>query len=154
MAIALSIFSRLVAWSKLNIATFELSQQWKVTRLDATGSGSQPLSLCMSELTSGQIYYAQIEGDECETVTQWMALTKDVSIDKANSTLRTVAGIAGNGGLIYRVSWADTRGGLGGSWGQLGRLVLIAGGTSAKKCLFLFSTEGDWNIREDHKCDR
>lgn len=153
-AIALNSLIAFIDWVRLSAATFELSQQWKVTRLDATGSGQTPTSLCMTEFNPGQIQYAQIRGDECESVASWQALTPGVSIDTANSTLRTVAGPAGNGGTIYRVSWADTRGGMGGSWGQLGRLVLTAKRTAAKKCLFLFDTDGSWNIREDRQCQR
>ena len=61
---------------------------------------------------------------------------------------------AGNGGIYYRASWADTRGGLGGSWGQLGRIVLTTPEISAKKCLFLFRVDGSWNIRDNHSCNR
>jgi hypothetical protein len=108
----------------------------------------------MRESTERRIEVARIQGDNCESVDQWQSLTAGVGIDTDNSTLRTVTGVAGNGGTIYRVSWADTRGGLGGSWGQLGRLVLVAEGTTAKKCLFLFRTDGTWDIREDNRCQR
>jgi prepilin-type N-terminal cleavage/methylation domain-containing protein len=154
VAIALIFFTRLLAWIRLNLATAELANQWRYTQLEALGSGRSPFSLCMVEAATEQIRFARIAGDRCEEVTDWKALTRGVKIDKNNSTLRTVAGVAGNGGVIYRVSWADTRGGLGGSWGQLGRLVLLAPGTPAKKCLFLFDVDGSWNIREDRRCDR
>ncbi len=49
LTIALSVYHRLMAWIRLNIATFEISQQWKNTRYQATGEGSHPLSLCMAE---------------------------------------------------------------------------------------------------------
>ncbi|MFM7910373.1 MAG: prepilin-type cleavage/methylation domain-containing protein, partial [Microcystis sp.] len=49
LTIALSIYQRLMAWIRLNIATFEISQQWKHTRYQATGGGASPLSLCMAE---------------------------------------------------------------------------------------------------------
>jgi prepilin-type N-terminal cleavage/methylation domain-containing protein len=153
VAIGLSLLSQFLAERRLDIATFELSQQWKFTRLDATGNGATPTVLCMRE-RGRRIEVAKIEGDRCETAGQWQALTAGVGIDTANSTLRTVTGVAGNDGAIYRVSWADTRGGLGGSWGQLGRLVLVAEGTTAKKCLFLFRTDGTWDIREDTRCQR
>jgi prepilin-type N-terminal cleavage/methylation domain-containing protein len=154
VAIALGFFARLLAWLRLNIATAELAHHWKYTRLDATGSGSNAISLCMIEISAEQIQYAQIRGDDCITASNWRFLTKGVKIDTNNSTLRTVPGPAGNGGMIYRVSWADTQGGQGGSWGQLGRLVLTAPGTRSTKCLFLFNVDGSWNIREDRRCDR
>ena len=94
-------------------------------RIAGTGNGALPTVLCMRE-AGRRIEVARIQGDNCETVTEWQSLTAGVGIDTATSTLRTVTGVAGNGGTIYRVSWADTRGGLGGSWGQLGRLVLVA----------------------------
>jgi prepilin-type N-terminal cleavage/methylation domain-containing protein len=154
VAIGLSLLSQFLAERRLDIATFELSQQWKFTRLDATGNGATPTVLCMRETTARRIEVAKIEGDQCETASQWQSLTAGVGIDTANSTLRTVTGVAGNGGAIYRVSWADTRDGLGSSWGQLGRLVLVAEGTTARKCLFLFRTDGTWDIREDNRCER
>ena len=150
--LALTSFSRIMASIRLNIAAAQLSQAWKITRFDAIGSGKTPTSLCMQETRPQQIEYAQIVGRDCANVNNWVSLTRGVQIDVDNSTLRTVRNIAGNGGSIYRVSWADTKGGLGGSSGQLGRLVLMADGTKAKKCLFLFRTDGSWNIREDAQC--
>ena len=35
LTIALSVYQRLMAWIRLNIATFEISQQWKNTRYQA-----------------------------------------------------------------------------------------------------------------------
>jgi prepilin-type N-terminal cleavage/methylation domain-containing protein len=153
LAIGLLFLSRFIADRRLAIAMFELSQQWKVARFDATGSGNAPTALCMRE-TDERIEVAKIQGDRCETVSRWQPLTAGVTIDEANSTLRRVSGVAGNSGDIYRVSWADTRAGLGGSWGQLGRITLIAPGTPDKKCLVLFNTDGSWNIREDRNCER
>jgi len=105
LTIALSVYHRFMAWIRLNIATFEISQQWKNTRYQATGGGSHPISLCMA----------------------------------ASET-------------IYRASWGDTREGLGGSWGQLGRITLVAAGTPDKRCLFLFRVDGSWDIRQDNRC--
>ena len=102
----------------------------------------------------GRIEVAKIPSDDCERVSEWQSLTAGVGIDTANSTLRRVSGVGGNDGTIYRVSWADTRGGLGGSWGQLGRLTLTAEGTTDKRCLFLFRVDGSWDIREDNRCQR
>ncbi|MFM8300085.1 MAG: prepilin-type N-terminal cleavage/methylation domain-containing protein [Microcystis aeruginosa] len=154
LLIGFSILSRLIAELRLDIATFELSQHWKFTRFDATGSGTTPTALCMKRSAEWQIEVAKIPGDDCETVTGWQSLTAGVGIDMANSTLRRVKGPAGNNGTIYRVSWGDTKGGLGGSWGQLGRLTLTAQGTTAKRCLFLFRVDGSWDIREDNRCQR
>ncbi|MBR8829833.1 MAG: prepilin-type cleavage/methylation domain-containing protein [Chlorogloea purpurea SAG 13.99] len=150
--ICLPFIIRLVAWIRLNIATFQLSQQWKFTRYDATGNGRTPTSLCIAQWNTGQIRYTRISGNNCETALHWESLVSGVDIDRNSSTLRTVAGVAGNGGTIYRVSWADTRGGMGGSWGQLGRLVLVAPGTPDKRCLVLFRVDGSWNIRQDGRC--
>jgi prepilin-type N-terminal cleavage/methylation domain-containing protein len=153
LVITLFFLSRFLADRRLDIAMFELSQQWKIARFDATGNGNTPTALCMREMSS-RIEIAKIEGDRCETVDRWQPLTAGVVIDESNSTLRRVSGVAGNSGQIYRVSWADTRGGLGGSWGQLGRITFIAPGTPDKKCLFLFNTDGSWNIRENRNCGR
>lgn len=153
LALAIPFFNYLMALIRLNLATFALSQQWKITRFDATGSGSSPLTLCMTDTDESILFYP-IQGDDCQSVTTWHSLPTGVRIDTANSTLRTVEGVAGNNGAIYRVSWADTRGGLGGSWGQLGRLVLVAEGTNTKRCLVLFSTDGSWNLRKDNQCNR
>ncbi|MFM6056690.1 MAG: prepilin-type cleavage/methylation domain-containing protein, partial [Microcystis aeruginosa] len=154
LTIALSVYQRLMAWIRLNIATFEISQQWKNTRYQAMGEGSYPLSLCMAESETEQIKVAKVQGDECENVTDWTPITRGVSIDTDNSTLRRVSGPVGNQGTIYRASWADTRGGLGGSWGQLGRITLVASGTPDKRCLFLFRVDGSWDIRQDDRCVR
>jgi hypothetical protein len=154
LTIALSLYHRLMAWIRLNTATFEISQQWKATRYQAMGEGSNPLSLCMAESETEQIKVAKVQGDECENVAHWTPITRGVSIDTDNSTLRRVSGPAGNQGTIYRASWADTRGGLGGSWGQLGRITLVAAGTPDKRCLFLFRVDGSWDIREDNRCVR
>ncbi|WP_430014319.1 prepilin-type cleavage/methylation domain-containing protein [Microcystis ichthyoblabe FBCC-A1114] len=152
LTIALSVYHRLMAWIRLNIATFEISQHWKHTRYQATGEGSDPLSLCMAENETQQIKVAKVQGDKCENVTDWTPITRGVSIDTDNSTLRRVSGPVGNQGKIYRASWADTRGGLGGSWGQLGRITLVASGTPDKRCLFLFRVDGSWDIRKDNRC--
>lgn len=152
LTMAIPFYQRLMAWIRLNIATFEISQQWKNTRYQATGEGSHPLSLCMAENETQQIKVAKVQGDECENVTDWTPITRGVSIDTDNSTLRRVSGPVGNQGTIYRSSWADTRGGLGGSWGQLGRITLVASGTPDKRCLFLFRVDGSWDIRQDNKC--
>lgn len=154
VAIGLSILFRLMAWMRLNIATSELAAHWRTTRYQAMGEGTNPWTLCMAEIDNEQIRHARIQGTNCEDVTDWQLLTRGVGIDEDNSTLRTVSGVAGNSGTIYRVSWADTQAGLGGSFGQLGRITLIAPGTSEKKCLFLFDTDGNWNIREDTQCNR
>jgi hypothetical protein len=152
LTLALSAYHRLMAWIRLNIATFEISQQWKNTRYQATGEGSDPLSLCMAASETEQIKVAKVQGDECENVTDWTPITRGVSIDTDNSTLRRVSGPMGSKGTIYRASWADTKGGLGGSWGQLGRITLVAAGTPNKSCLFLFRVDGSWDIRQDNKC--
>lgn len=154
LLLAFSMMSRFIAWSRLNIATFQLSQQWKTTRYNATGQGELPTSVCMAEILQEQIQYTQIQGSNCEMATQWFFLPQGVSIDQNNSTLPTINAILGNGGRYYRASWADTRGGIGGSWGQLGRIVLITPEISAKKCLFLYRVDGSWNIRENGRCNR
>ena len=47
LTIALSAYHRLMAWIRLNIATFEISQQWKNTRYQATGEGSNVIFFWM-----------------------------------------------------------------------------------------------------------
>lgn len=153
VAILFPFLQGLLGLIRLNIVTRVLGQHWKISRFDATGGGRTPTTFCMMDTPNG-INIAKVRGSDCESVTSWQSLPRGVSIDVDNSTLRTQAGVAGNNGTIYRVSWADTKGGLGGSWGQLGRLVLVADGTPAKRCLFLFNTDGSWNIREDKKCNK
>lgn len=121
----------------------------QVTRYDAIGSGRIPYTLCMTE-DEYRATYAKIKGSNCTMVTSWSHLPSGVAIDEKNSTLRRVAGIAGGRGNIYRVSWADTKAGYGGSWGQLGRLTLMAG--SRRKCLFISMVDGSWQIKEGKKC--
>ncbi len=151
-AIAIPSLLQFIARAQLNSATFELAQQFKQTRFDAMGEGSTPKTLCIRQSTG--VEFTHINGTECEVVQSWQKVTAGVSIDTANSTLRTVKEIAGNGGTIYRASWADTQAGFGGSSGQLGRLTLKTEWITSKKCLFLFDVNGEWNIREDKNCLR
>lgn len=153
IGISLPIYGRMMASIRLNSAIHELSQQWKMTRIHSIGEGDSPRSICIQELND-KIQYAVIEGTQCETTNDWKFLHKGVTIDETNSTLRTVTGIAGNGGVIYRASWADTAGGMGGSYGQLGRITLIVERFSFRKCLFLYNVEGQWEIRENKSCLR
>ncbi|MGC1244948.1 MAG: prepilin-type N-terminal cleavage/methylation domain-containing protein [Spirulinaceae cyanobacterium] len=150
VAIALPSIFQIVSKFKLRAAIFELSQFWKETRLDATDSGNIPSTICMAESASNQVVYAQVQGKYCDSVTSWQYLPRGVSIDEENSTLRTVSGVAGNDGKIYRVSWADTNAGYGGSWGQLGRITLQAG--TGRQCLVLFNIKGEWETRKGTKC--
>jgi Tfp pilus assembly protein FimT len=112
LTIALSIYHRLMAWIRLNIATFEISQHWKNTRYQATGEGSHPLSLCMAASETQQIKVAKVQGDECENVTDWTPITRGVSIDTDNSSLRRVSGPAGNQGTIYSALVGPIQGGV------------------------------------------
>lgn len=149
-AIATPALFQFVSKSKLSTATSELSQTWKETRFDAMDSRDDPSTVCMAESSTNQVIYAKVKGRYCDSITSWQTLPQGVSLDEENSTLRKVSGVAGNHGKIYRVSWANTNAGYGGSWGQLGRITLQAG--TAKKCLVLFNTEGQWDMREDRKC--
>ena len=151
-AIILPALFQFASKSKLRTATFELSQTWKETRFDAMDSSHDPLTVCMAESTANQVIYAKVKGRYCDSIASWQTLPQGVSIDEVNSTLRKVSGVAGNDGKIYRVSWANTNAGYGGSWGQLGRITLQAG--IAKQCLVLFNTKGQWDIRKDRKCVR
>ncbi len=145
IAIFLPFYLGVLGKAKLDIAIFELSQYWKHTRFDAIGNGRSAQSLCMKEDELGKVEYSKILGKDCDTATNWQSLNPGISIDVNNSTLYQK-------NSIYRVSWADTDAGFGGSSGRLGRLTLIAIGLPAKKCLFLYKVDGSWNIREDNSC--
>jgi Tfp pilus assembly protein FimT len=154
VALIYPMMFRLMMLQRLKIVSFELLEHWKLTRMQATGNGSYPTTLCMGEFSPGQISYTQIAGSQCETATQWIYLTTGVSIDTDNSTLRTVNGVAGNGGTIYRVSWADTRAGYGASYGQLGKIVLTIQGLSYRTCLVLYNVDGSLALRYNEQCQR
>jgi prepilin-type N-terminal cleavage/methylation domain-containing protein len=149
LAIALPTYFGLMDKIRLNSAIAQLSQQWKATRYDAIGNGISPDTLCMKD--SSPIQYAQISGNDCRNVSSWQTLPAGVTIHLSNSTLYSVNDSHGN--KIYRVSWADTKGGYGGSSGRLGRITLT-NHSRHQKCLFLYHVDGSWNIRTDTQCHR
>ena len=150
MAIAVSSFKNFIDKARLNTAISQLSQFWKATRYNAVGGGSSPDTLCMKD--SSPIQYAQLSNDnDCHTISSWQNLPSGVKIDTVNSTLYSINN--SDGERIYRVSWADTRGGVGGSSGRLGRITLI-NESKQQKCLFLYSIDGSWNMRTNNECDR
>ena len=148
LAIAIPSFSSILDKARLNTAIFQLSQFWKETRYNAAGGGASPDSLCMK--ADDPIQYAQISGRDCLSVSSWQTFPAGVQIALENSTLYSVNE---NGTTIYRVSWADTRGGYGGSAGRLGRITLT-NRSNHQKCIFLYSVDGSWNIREENQCER
>lgn len=148
-AIFLPSLLSLLGWMQLQNASMQLKAKLAQSRMMV--SSSSPSTACIWE-EEGTVKVAAIDGDECELVVNWESLPLGVLIDKENSTLRTVPGIAGDGGVIYRASWANTDGGDYGSYGQLGRLTLVNAFTPRKVCAILYDTDGRWEIRYDSRC--
>ena len=134
---------------QISSASTQLRIKFYQSRMLVTSES--PNTACIWE-DNGQVKIAAIEGDECELVTNWDYLPWGISIDKENSTLRTVSGVAGNEGVIYRASWANTEGGDYGSYGQLGRITLMNKHTPRKVCAILYGTDGSWQIASGDRC--
>jgi prepilin-type N-terminal cleavage/methylation domain-containing protein len=149
IAIAIPAFNGILGRARLSAATSTLSRWFNSTRLDSIGEAI-PETLCIKQ--SATVEISQISGTDCEDVENWQSLPSGVQIDLTNSTLRTVKAVAGNKGSIYRASWAETKAGSGGSYGQLGKLVLMADGTSDRSCVVLAKVQGDWDIRYNYDC--
>jgi hypothetical protein len=107
----------------------------------------------MAESENQQIQVAQVQGNQCENVTDWTPVHRGVSIDTANSTLRRVSE-AGNQGTIYCASSDRYKEGFRGSWGQLGRITLVASGAPTNAVYFYSVVDGSWDIRQDNRCVR
>jgi prepilin-type N-terminal cleavage/methylation domain-containing protein len=145
-------FHDILAKVRLNAAIMQLSQWFKHTRWQATDDDYLPDTLCITEDNQRVKIKPVYDRSDCSTGGIWHNLPPGVLISTANSTLRTSNKLSGNGGSIYRVSWADTDAGLGASWGQLGKIVLTAGRYT--RCVVLFNINGDWEVRDGNKCLR
>lgn len=153
--IALPTFMRIIGNVRVSMAVNQLTLNGGKSRYDAIGE-SHPNTLCATN-GEDEIKFQTIRGTNCDEITSWQSIPGKVQIDLENSTLRNVAGIAGNSDTsnrIYRLSFADTRAGLGGSYGQLGKLVVRHPWTSKRKCLVLSHVDGRNDIREDRRCLR
>lgn len=153
-AIAFPIFLRILALLKLNHSQNLIAIEFKATRYEAMGSGFHR-SICIRENpNTQQIEIAQTPYALCETITAWKSLPRGVQIDHNNSTLRTVSTLAGfSGNQIYRASWSDTNGGLGGSYGQLGKIVLKHPRTgNERRCVVLSYIDGNYTLRRNGGC--
>ncbi|HLO85473.1 MAG TPA: type II secretion system protein [Nostocaceae cyanobacterium] len=133
---------------ELSTAINTLAQAFRKARMDSIGEFT-PMTVCIAEVNK-KVAYANISGGNCDKISNWQYLGSGVIIDRPNSTFRTVTGVAGNGGKVYRASWGDTEAGLGGSWGQLGRITLVQG--KNRKCIFLSNVKGDFDVREGKRC--
>ncbi|MBP0015333.1 MAG: type II secretion system protein [Roseofilum sp. SID3] len=123
-AIALPTLMRIVGDFRVNAAIAELRLATRVSRYDAM-TGTKPRTMCVGNSETG-LKYLSIEGRDCDEVKSWTEI-KSVRVDLEQSTLRSVNGVAGNStqsDRIYRLSYGNTRGGYGGSYGQLGKLVV------------------------------
>lgn len=155
-AIALPTFMRVIGNFRVSSAVIQLTLQGGASRIDAIASGGTPKTLCAGNSDKG-IRYRSITGTGCDAVEDWQYIKGGVAVDLENSTLRSVSGLAGHGDgsdRIYRLSFADTRGGLGGSYGQLGKLVVKHPWTDKRKCVVLSHVDGRFDIREDRRCMR
>ena len=138
--------------SKLSIAITSLAQWMRYTRYESIGD-TNPKTICIND-NDQQLKVAVIPETDCESVTNWRDLPSGVIIDRLNSSLRTQPGVAGNNGTIYRASWADTAAGIGGSWGQLGRITLMSNNSTERKCIFLSHVDGRFDVRNGDRCIR
>jgi prepilin-type N-terminal cleavage/methylation domain-containing protein len=152
LSISLPTFQDMLAKMRLNAAIAQLSQWFKHTRLEATADDDLPDTLCITEDQQQVKVKPMYDRSDCSADGIWHNLPQGVLISAADSTLRTSDKASGNGGSIYRVSWADTDAGLGGSWGQLGKIVLTAGRYT--RCVVLFNINGDWEVRDGDRCLR
>ncbi|MCT7965043.1 prepilin-type N-terminal cleavage/methylation domain-containing protein [Laspinema sp. D1] len=155
-AILLPTILRIIGNVRVSIATSQIALQGGASRIDAMAEGGTPKTLCVGNF-EGKIRYRSITGTDCEAVKDWQYIGGRVQIDLANSTLRSKSGVAGNSSSddrIYRLAYADTKAGIGASYGQLGRLTVIHPWTDNKKCIFLFGVDGRTDIRENKQCNR
>lgn len=152
-SISWQTFHDILAKVRLNTTIAQLSSWFKHTRLAATDDDDLPDTLCIKE-DNQQVKLKPIydSGDCANDHGTWHNLPQGVLISNTHSTLRTSDQASGNGGSIYRVSWADTDAGLGASWGQLGKIVITSGRYT--RCVVLFNIHGDWEVRDGDKCLR
>lgn len=153
-AIATPILMRIIGDFRVSAAIAEVRAATRISRYDAM-TGQKPRTLCAGNNEQG-LKYLSIEGTDCDEIaTSWMEI-KSVKVDLEQSTLRSVKGLAGNaqGGedKIYRLSYANTKGGYGGSYGQLGKLVITHPWTPKRKCIVLSAVDGFTEIREGKAC--
>lgn len=149
-SISWQTFHDIFAKIRLNATITQLSSWFKHTRLVATADNDLPDTLCIKEDNQQVQLKPVYDRSDCSPDGTWHNLPKGVLISTADSTLRTSDKASGNGGNIYRVSWADTNAGLGASWGQLGKIVITSGRYT--RCIVLFNINGDWEVRDGKKC--
>lgn len=152
-SIGWQVFHDILAKVRLNTAIAQLSSWFKYTRSVATDDDQLPDTLCIQE-DAQQVKLKPIydRGDCSNDHGNWHNLPRGVLISRVDSTLRTSDKASGNGGNIYRVSWADTNAGLGASWGQLGKIVITSGRYT--RCVVLFDINGNWEVRDGQQCLR
>lgn len=148
-SIGLSTFLGFLNRSRLDVAILQIQKSMEFSRIESLTSG-QVETFCIKEQL-GIVKIGNISGGDCEEVTVWKTIS-GVRIDTDNSSLRTTKGVAGNGGSVYRASWAETAAGYGASWGQLGRITITAG--NKRKCVFLKNIIGEIEVRQDKNCLR
>jgi len=154
-AIATPILVRIIGDFRVSAAIAEVRAATRVSRYDAM-TGQKPRTLCAGNSSVG-LKYLSIEGRDCDDITTSWNEIKSVKVDLEHSTLRSVKGFAGNSqdeDRIYRLSYANTRGGYGGSYGQLGKLVVTHPWTPNRKCIVLSRVNGFTDIREGKACLR
>ena len=148
-SIGLSTFLGVINRSRLDVAILQIQKSMEFSRIESLTSG-QVETFCIKEQL-GTVKIGNVSGGDCDEVTLWKTLS-GVRIDTNNSSLRTSSGVAGNGGSIYRASWAKTAAGYGASWGQLGRITITAG--NKRKCVFLKNIIGEIEVRQGNNCLR
>lgn len=150
-AVAVPMLLRAIGNAQVRIAVAEIMLQIKGRRYDAMDE-ELPRSLCVREV-DGKVHVARSNGLDCySSDIQWITLSADVKLDAKNTTLPSTVNIAGNGGNTYRFSFADTAGGLGGSYGQLGRVTVTHPWASFRGCVFLSHVDGTYRDAYGKEC--
>jgi prepilin-type N-terminal cleavage/methylation domain-containing protein len=152
--LSLPLLLRLIGLFQLNQAQNTIALYFKAKRYDALGE-SLHHSVCIRE-HQGRVEIASTPHSLCEQITTWHPLAGRLRIDHFNTTLRSVVGPAGyskSTTQIYRASWANTHAGMAGSWGQLGKIVLLhRWSAQERRCVVLFSIEGSYDLRKNGGC--
>ncbi|MCT7977672.1 pilus assembly FimT family protein [Laspinema olomoucense] len=164
-AVLLPTLMRVIGTFRVNTAILQIHLHAGAARMGAIGSAfdghnvreETSRTVCIANTDKG-IKFQQIAGTNCEALSEssWIHVGGGVQVDEDNSTFRTRAGIMGKGSgsnPIFRVSFADTRAGLGASYGSLGRVTVKHSWTPERRCYFQFNVDGSSNIRRNKECN-
>jgi prepilin-type N-terminal cleavage/methylation domain-containing protein len=164
-AVLLPTLMRVIGTFRVNTAILQIHLHAGAARMGAIGGAFDGVNVreetsrtvCIGNTDKG-IKFQQIAGTNCEGLSEssWIHVGGGVRVSEDHSTFRTKSGLMGKGSgdnPIFRVSFADTRAGLGASYGQLGRVTIEHDWTPEKRCLFQFNVDGSTNIRRNKECE-